>query len=80
MDILKKVFPFAFNCKKGDVAGLVIAILIFLVIGVIGGFIIGLCAHIPVVNILCGIAGALVDLYAVGGIVLALLTYFEVLK
>ena len=25
MDILKKVFPFAFNAKKGDVASLVIA-------------------------------------------------------
>jgi hypothetical protein len=80
MDILKKVFPFAFNAKKNDVASLVIAILIFLVIGIVGGFVIGLCAHIPVVNILCGIAGGLLDLYAVGGIVLSVLSFCEVLK
>ena len=80
MDFLKKICPFAFKCKKNDVASLVIAIVIFLVIGIVGGAVIALCANIPVINILCGLAGSLLDLYAIGGIVLSILCFLEVIK
>ena len=80
MDLLKKFFPFAFKAKKGDVASLVIAIIIFVVIGIVGGAVIALCAGIPVVNIFTGLAGGLLDLYSTAGIVLSVLSFLEVIK
>lgn len=79
MDLLKKIFPFSFSEKK-DVAALIINILIQLVVAIIAGVLIGVLAAIPVVNIICGLVGGLVDLYCIAGIVLSCLDYFKVLK
>ncbi len=76
MDLLKKLFPVA--AKKGDVKSLVIAILIYIVIGAIGGAVIGLLAGIPVLGILFSIVGALLELYTIGGIVVSILGYLDV--
>lgn len=78
MDILKKIFPFSF--KTDDVAALIVSIIIYLVLVIIGGLAIWLLAKIPVVNILAGTLGALLDLYGVAGIVIAVLTFTKVLK
>ena len=79
MDSLKKIFPLSFK-YVGSAANLVIGILIYLLVGIVGGFVIGLTAIIPIVNIVCGLLGALLDLYVVAGIVIQLLVHCKVLK
>lgn len=78
MDILKLIFPFSFKAKDSN--GLVVAILIYVVIAVIGAILLGLLSKIPFVGIVFGVLGGVVDLYAVAGIVFAVLDYFKVLK
>lgn len=78
MDTLKKFFPHAF--KAVDVKALVIAIIIYIVIGFVGGLIIGLLSAIPFIGWLFSIVGALLDLYTLIGIVLAILVFAKVLK
>ena len=79
MDSLKKIFPLSFK-YTGSVANLVIGILIYLVVGVLGGLVIGLTAIIPIVNIVCGLLGTLLDLYVVAGLVIQILVHCKVLK
>lgn len=78
MDMLKKFFPLSFGSK--DVANLVVKALIYLVVGIIAGFAIGILANIPVINLVTGLVGTLVDLYCVVGIVIAILDYLKILK
>lgn len=78
MDMLKKFFPLSFGSK--DVANLVVKALIYLVVGIIAGFAIGILANIPVINLVTGLVGTLVDLYCVAGIVIAILDYLKILK
>ena len=79
METLKKIFPLSFKMTK-DVPNLIIGILIYLVVGILAGVVIGICALIPVVNILCGLAGGLVDLYVLAGIVIQILVFCKVIK
>ena len=79
MEALKKYFPLSFKYVE-SVSNLVIGILIYLVAGILGGFIIGITAMIPIVNILAGLLGALLDLYVIAGIVILVLVYCKVIK
>ena len=79
MDILKKVFPLSFK-YVGEVANLVIGIIIYVLVGIVGGAVIGLTASLPVVGIILGIVGALLDLYVTAGIVIEILVNCKVLK
>ena len=79
MDALKKIFPLSFKYTK-DVANLIIGILIYLVVGFIGGVAIGILAHLPIVNLVVGIVGGLLDLYCLAGIVIQVLVFAKVLK
>lgn len=78
MDALKKYFPFVFAAT--DVAGLVKAILIYAVIDIVCGAVIGLLAKLPLIGIIFGLVGSLVGLYALAGIVLSILVFVKVLK
>ena len=78
MDQLKKFFPWSF--KALDVKALVIAIIIYIVIGFIGGLIIGLLSAIPLIGWLFSIVGALLEIYTLAGIILAILVFAKVLK
>ena len=78
MDLLKKVFPFSF--KATDVAKLIIAIIIYLVLDVVAGFIIGLLKGIPIIKIFAGLAGSLLGIYGLAGIVIAILVFVKVIK
>lgn len=80
MDTLKKIFPHAFKVKPEDVSSLVISILIYAVLGIAGGLVITLLSHLPIISIICGALGSLVDLYAIAGIVIAILVYAKVIK
>ena len=87
MDILKKIFPLSFKEMK-DVKELVIGIVVYLIVAILAGVAIYLATlitgWIPVVGAIVGwvlgIVGGLIDLYALAGIVLALLVYFKVIK
>ena len=78
MDALKKFFPHAF--KATELSKLIITIIIYILIDIVCGFVIGLLAQLPILGIIFGLLGSLVGLYAFVGIVLALLVFFKVLK
>lgn len=80
MDMLKKVFPFSFNVKEQDVTSLIVSIIIYLVVMVVSGLVMWILGFIPVINILTGIVGWVVEVYSVAGIVLAVLNFLNVLK
>lgn len=78
MDTLKKFFPHAF--KATELGAFIVTLIIYILIDVVCGFIIGLLAKIPVVGLLCGLLGGLVGLYALVGVVLSILVFLKVLK
>ena len=78
MDALMKFFPHAF--KATELSKLIITIIIYILIDIVCGFVIGLLAKLPILGIIFGLLGSLVGLYAFVGIVLALLVFFKVLK
>lgn len=78
MDILKKFFPHAF--KATELVAFIITLIVYVLIDVVCGFVIGLLAKIPIVGIVCGLLGSLVGLYALIGIVLSILVFVKVLK
>lgn len=70
---IKKYFPF--TATEKDVKALVVAIAIYLVVGIIAGAVIGLLSVVPFIGILFGIIGALVDIYCLVGIVFSILDF-----
>ncbi len=79
MDSLQKIFPLSFKFTK-DVANLIIGILIYLVVGAIAGVAIFILSAFPVINLVTGIVGGLIDLYVIAGIVVQILVYAKVIK
>ena len=80
MDFLKKYFPHAFKVKPEDVKLFVITLLIYILIDVVCGVVIGLLAKIPVLGIIFSILGAAIGLYAFVGLVLTILVFLKVVK
>ena len=78
MDILKKVFPHAF--KVTEVASFVVTLIIYALVAIVGGFVIGLLVKLPIIGIIFTLVGSLVSLYALVGIVLSILVFMKVLK
>jgi hypothetical protein len=78
MEMLKKFFPYSFGAQ--DVAALVIKILVYIVVGAVAGFIIGLLGIIPIIRVIFSLIGALVELYVLAGVVIAVLDYLKILK
>lgn len=87
MDFLKKFWPYAMKERKsgGDLA---IAIIIYIIAGILAGAVIALATFlvgwIPVIGWLVawvlGILSSLVGLYCLAGIVFAILSFCKVLK
>ncbi|MBQ8830557.1 MAG: hypothetical protein IJ017_03045 [Oscillospiraceae bacterium] len=78
MATLKKFFPNAFKAK--DLKAFIVALIVYVLIDVVCGFVIGLLAKIPIIGILFSILGSLVGLYALIGIVLSILVFVKVIK
>ena len=78
MDILKKYFPHAF--KATELTAFIITLIIYILIDVVCGFVIGLLAKLPIVGIVFTLVGSLVGLYALVGIVLSILVFTKILK
>ena len=78
MDFLKKFWPNAF--KANELAAFIIALIIYIVIDVVCGFVIGLLAQLPIIGFIFSLLGSLVGLYAFIGIILSILVFAKVLK
>ena len=78
MDTLNKLFPNAF--KATEVNNFIVALIIYAVIDVVCGVIIGLLAKLPIIGILFSLLGSVIGLYATGGIVLSILVFVKVIK
>lgn len=78
MDMVKKFFPNAFKAK--ELSTFIVALVIYVLIDVVCGFVIGLLAKIPVLGIIFSLLGSIVGLYALVGIVLSILVFVKVLK
>ena len=78
MDLLKKFWPHAF--KANGVVGLIITIIIYCLIDLVLGWLIGILADIPVVGLIASLVGGLLGLYCTIGIILAILVALKVLK
>ncbi len=78
MDMLKRFFPLSFKAK--DLNALIVALIVYVVVDVLCGAVIGLLAKIPLIGLVFGILGTVIGLYAFIGIVLVLLVFFKVIK
>ena len=79
MDFLKKVWPTPFTIEKGNLSSFLVRLILLVVVCAVIGLLIGVLARIPVVGILFGLVGSLVELYSIVGVVLCFLVYFDVL-
>lgn len=78
MDALKKFFPHAF--KATELKAFIIALVIYVLIDIVCGAVIGLLAKIPLIGIIFSLLGSLIGLYALVGIVLSILVFVKVIK
>ncbi len=78
MEVLKKYFPHAF--KAADTNSFIVSLIVYAVIGIIGGVIIGLLKALPIVGIIFSIVGAALELYTLIGVVLSILVFVKVVK
>ena len=87
MDILKKLFPLSWK-HSNDVSNFVVGIILYVVIGIIGGAILSLSGlitgWIPVAGAVIvwalRIIGAIIDLWVTAGIVVLILVFCKVIK
>lgn len=78
MDMIKKLFPHAMQAN--DVKGLIIAVLIYAVVHLVGGLILGLLDNIPLVGFVFGVFGWVLSIYCAVGIVVSILVFFKIIK
>ena len=77
MNLLFPFFPVSASVKKGNVVSLVISIVIYVIVAAVLGFAYGLLSDVPVVGLISGIAGTLIWIYEVVGIVLSILKFVK---
>ena len=78
MDTVKKFFPHAF--KATELKAFIIALVIYVLIDVVCGFVIGLLARLPLIGIIFSLLGTVIGLYALIGIILSVLVFVKVVK
>ena len=78
MEILKKIFPNAYN--SDELKGFLLALVVYILIDAVCGVVASQLTGIPVVGAIFGFLSAAVGLYAFVGIVLSVLVYFKVVK
>jgi len=75
MDMLKTFWPTAFKVKEKDVTSFVVQLVIFVLVCAVVGFLIAVLAGIPIIGILFGIVGAVLELYGLIGIILTVVKF-----
>ena len=78
MNALRKFFPRAF--RSNDVKAFIISLVLYALIDIVCGIVMGILASIPFVGFVFEIIGALVGLYAFVGIVLSILVFVKAIK
>ncbi len=78
MNKLKQLFPRSFSA--GTVKGVVGAILFYVIVNIIGGFVFGLLDGLPLLGFVFNVFKGLLMLYVFAGISLAVLNYFDIVK
>lgn len=76
---MKQYFPLSFKFSN-SVLNLIIGIVIYIVVGAIGGVAIAIVGAMPIIGIIAWVLGLALDIYVVVGIVLLLLAFFGVVK
>ena len=80
MQFLRTWWPFPFQVQKGDVASLIVKLLIFVVACTVIGWLIGLLSRLWIIGWIFGLIGGLLEIYSVVGIILCLLRFFGILE
>ena len=78
MGFIKSLFPQAMQAK--DLKGLLIAILIYVIVNFVGGFVLGLLSKIPLLGFVFGLVGWVLSIYCAVGIIVAILVFFNIVK
>lgn len=78
MEKIKQLFPLSF--RGAELKDMIVSILLYIAVAAVAGILLFVIAFIPIVNIVGGIVGAIVDIYIIAGIVLAVLNFLNVLK
>ena len=78
MGFIKSLFPQAVQAK--DLKGLLIAILIYVIVNFVGGFVLGLLSKIPLLGFVFGLVGWVLSIYCAVGIIVAILVFFKIVK
>lgn len=78
MALIKSLFPFSFQSRT--LKELLITILIYIILDAVCGLIVGLLGKIPLIGFLFAIAGWVLGMYFLVGIVLAILHFLGVCK
>ena len=76
--MLKNYFPRAYKSK--DLGSFIVSLIIYALIDIICGFVIGLLAKLPIIGIIFSLLGSLIGLYALVGIILSILVFVKILK
>ena len=77
MKSLKIYFPFAFTEKK-DIMALVVNVVLHIVAGWAAGIVLGIIGILPIIGLLAGLAGAVVELYLLVSMILSVLDYCKI--
>lgn len=78
MEMVKKFFPFVF--QSTEVVPFVISLVVYALVSIVCGVILGLLSALPIIGILFSLIGTLIGLYALAGIVLSILVFVKVIK
>ena len=70
---------FPLSAKSTDAKNLVISILLYVVISVAIGFVLGFFTGIPLIGTLIKLVSAIADLYCLGGIVVSIMIFAKVI-
>ena len=76
--MLKNLFPRAYKSK--DLGAFIVSLIIYALIDIVCGAVIGLLAKLPIIGLIFSLLGSLVGLYALVGIILSILVFVKVLK
>ena len=78
MNLLKSLFPV--SCGANSVKGLIIAIIIYVVVNLVGGFVLGLLGAFPLIGFVFDFVGKIIWAYCALGVIVALLIFFKIVK
>lgn len=80
MNLIKQLWPTPFKIKEKNLGSLIIQLIIFLIVCAVVGWLMAILAGIPIIGIVFGIIGSLMELYSTVGIVLCVLKFLGLVK